>query len=138
MKKLLSFVSAFVFVLAACDKQAGQTPGISPGSSPATWVPHWLELPETSQDDGLDFFSHNGVMSGRPVRNWSFYWDYDNRLSAWVAYLLYRSISEGASSSEVWGYDPFLPASRQQNVSGYTVTYSGPFQRTGYINTFVR
>ena len=77
-------------------------------------------------------------MSGRPVRNWSFYWDYDNRLSAWVAYLLSRSISEGASSSEAWGFDPFLPASRQQNVSGYTVTYSGPFQRTGYINTFVR
>ncbi len=118
MKKLLTFVSAFVFVLAACDKQVEQTPGVSLGSTPATRVPHWLELPEISHDDGLDFFSHNGALNGKPVRNWSFYWDYDNRLSAWVAYLLYRSISAGASSSEAWGYDPHLPASRQQNVSG--------------------
>ena len=117
MKKLLSFVSAFVFVLAACDKQAGQTTDV-PGAPPVQLVPHWLELPETSSFDGLDFFSHNAIRDGQSLRNWSFYWDYGNRLSAWVAYPLYKSIFTGASRSEAWGFDPLLPGSKQQNAVG--------------------
>lgn len=58
-------------------------------------------------------------MNGKKIRNWSFYWDYDNRVSQWVAYPLYKSIFAGASRTDEWGYDPLLlPGAKQQNVSG--------------------
>lgn len=83
-----------------------------------TSAPGWLELPEVFKVDGFEFFCHDGTLNGKKIRNWSFYWDYDNRVSKWVAYPLYKSIFAGASRTDEWGYDPLLPGARQQNVSG--------------------
>ena len=83
-----------------------------------TSAPGWLELPAVFKVDGFDFFCHDGTLNGKKIRNWSFYWDYDNRVSKWVAYPLYKSIFAGASRTDEWGYDPLLPGARQQNVSG--------------------
>ena len=83
-----------------------------------TSAPGWLELPAVFKVDGFDFFCHDGTLNGKSIRNWSFYWDYDNRVSKWVAYPLYKSIFSGASRTDEWGYDPLLPGARQQNVSG--------------------
>ena len=117
MKKLLSLVSALVFILAACDKDHPTT-DFPPDNPTVIAGPGWLELPEIYKIDGFKFFSHDGTLDGRKIRNWSFYWDYDNRVSSWVAYPLYKSIFSGASRTDEWGYDPLLPASGQQNVSG--------------------
>lgn len=83
-----------------------------------TSAPGWLELPEVFKVDGFEYFCHDGTLNGKKIRNWSFYWDYDNRVSKWVAYPLYKSIFAGASRTDEWGYDPLLPAAKQQNVSG--------------------
>ena len=81
-------------------------------------VAQWLELPEMSATDGLDFFSRTCTLDGKTVRNYSFYWDYTNRVSHWVAYPLCSVYLGNSGRSEAWGYDPFLPAAKQQNVSG--------------------
>ena len=78
----------------------------------------WLELPETSATDGLDFFSRSCSIDGKALRNYSYYWDYTNRVSRWVAYPLCGVYLGNSGRSEAWGYDPFLPASKQSNVSG--------------------
>ena len=65
-----------------------------------------------------DYKKFYHTVNGKKIRNWSFYWDYDNRVSKWVAYPLYKSIFAGASRTDEWGYDPLLPGARQQNVSG--------------------
>ena len=83
-----------------------------------TSAPGWLELPEVFKVDGFEFFCHDGTLNGKKIRNWSFYWDYDNRVSKWVAYPLYKSIFAGASRTDEWGYDPLLLPEKQQNVSG--------------------
>ena len=65
-----------------------------------------------------------------------FYWDYDNRASRWVAYPLYKSIYSGASRSDAWGYDPLLPAAKQQNVSGgYREGNNGWYARDHGVET---
>lgn len=104
-------------------------PSTPPGTEPAA-VAHWLELPETSATDGLDFFSRTCTLDGKTVRNYSFYWDYSNRVSHWVAYPLCSAYLGASGRSDAWGYDPLLPASKQQNVSGgYKAGDSGWYSR---------
>ena len=90
----------------------------SAGTNPEEVITPWLELPETSSADGLDFYSRKCKIDGRTMRNYSFYWDYTNRVSHWVAYPLCGVYMGDSGRSEAWGYDPLLPAAKQQNVSG--------------------
>ena len=46
-------------------------------------VPKWLELPQTKEDDGLDFYSHDMVAGGKSMRSWSFDYDPEALLSDW-------------------------------------------------------
>ena len=101
---------------AARSASGGQPGPIGQGTAFA--APHWLELPETSSMDGLDFFSRSCTLNGKTLRNYAFYWDYTNRVSHWVAYPLCSVYLGSSGRSEAWGYDPLLPASKQQNVSG--------------------
>ena len=117
-------MTAIALCLCSCTKH-GQTrasgrhhsDNINTGTL-RTEVPGWLELPKTFSEDEFDLFMHDGTLNGTTIRNWSFYWDYDNRVSRWVAYPLYKAICSGASRTDEWGYDPSLPAAKQQNVSG--------------------
>lgn len=88
------------------------------GQGEATARPRWLELPATSATDGLDFFARSCSIGGKALRNYAFYWDYTNRVSHWVAYPLCSVYMGSSGRSEAWGYDPLLPAAKQQNVSG--------------------
>ena len=88
------------------------------GSGESTARAHWLELPETSATDGLDFFYRSCSIDGKALRNYSYYWDYTHRVSHWVAYPLCSVYMGNSGRSEAWGYDPFLPAAKQSNVSG--------------------
>lgn len=116
MKKLIYLLIAVLVLLAAAScKKDNKTQEKLPL---VTSAPGWLELPEVFKVDGFEFFCHDGTLNGKKIRNWSFYWDYDNRVSKWVAYPLYKSIFAGASRTDEWGYDPLLPGARQQNVSG--------------------
>ncbi|MBR3387692.1 MAG: DNA/RNA non-specific endonuclease [Bacteroidales bacterium] len=86
----------------------------------------WMELPETLEDDGLNFFWHTMNISGYSGRNYSFYWDYANLVSHWVAYPLNTALRGSGSRSDAWSLDPLLPASKQPNV---TSTYRGGWAR---------
>jgi len=117
MKQFMLCTLAVVgLMFAACCKH-NQIEAGTP-STTMTNTSGWLELPEMSAADGYDYYKHDGSLNGKKVRNWSFYWDYGNRVSRWVAYPLYKSIYSGASRSDGWGYDPLLPAAKQQNVTG--------------------
>ena len=122
MKRLIYLSMAALMVLAVSCKKDLKV-GI-----PST--PGWLELPEIYKVDGFKFFSHDGTLNGRKIRNWSFNWDYDSRVSQWVAYPLYESIFAGSSRTDEWSFDPILPSSWQQNVSGgYKEGNNGWYER---------
>ncbi len=72
----------------------------------------WLELPATQEWDGLEW----GVvkMKSTPsMRNYSYYWDYDNLVAHWVAYPLNSGLIGNGSRTNAWGLDPNLPQSQQ-------------------------
>lgn len=115
VKPFLLLVPLALCVL-SCEGGLDVPGGAGPGE--AIEQAHWLELPETSATDGLDFFSRSCSIDGKALRNYSYYWDYTNRVSHWVAYPLCGVYLGNSGRSEAWGYDPFLPASKQSNVSG--------------------
>ena len=73
----------------------------------------WLELPETPEDDRLEFFTHYMKIGGATVRNYSFDWDYDNLVAPWVAYPLCASHIGSVIRTDQWGLDPLLPDNKQ-------------------------
>ena len=82
----------------------------------------WLELPATVAGDGNEWFAHD--MTGGDYfskqgqqRNYSFYWDYKEHLSHWVAYPLNSSLYGTHSYNYVWGFDPLLPADLQPDIT---------------------
>ncbi len=86
-------------------------------------APHrWLELPETPEDDKLEFFTHYMKIGGASVRNYSFDWDYDNLVAPWVAYPLCAGNIGSGGRTDQWGLDPLLPDTKQPIL--YTA-YSG-------------
>ncbi len=88
----------------------------------------WLELPKTTETDGYDAYT---VRFANHRRNYTFYWDYDNLVSQWVAYPLNSSlIGSGAGRSNAWSMCPLLPSDKQQNVStGYKDGNNGWYAR---------
>lgn len=86
----------------------------------------WLELPETKEDDGLDWCCHYFNINGETKRNYSFYYSYDDYVSLWVAYPLNASLKGSGTrpEPEPWAYDNLLSSDKQINVksggiSGY-------------------
>ena len=104
--------------------QGGGAGGAALDITPVAKAPvTWLELPETNESDGMDFVAHAMTTSaGTRCRNYSYYWNYNDRVSFWVAYPMNASIRggnlQGGTRTEAWGYDPFMPANVQQDVSG--------------------
>lgn len=91
----------------------------------------WMELPATN-DKELYFFVHNTDVSGKKVRNWSFYYDPRAKLSSWVAYPLNKTLIGSGSRTDNWGLDPKVPQKHQQILyKGYGGRSSGGayFQR---------
>lgn len=91
-----------------------------------TSVPKWLELPQTKEDDGLDFYSHDMVADGKSMRSWSFDYDPEALLSHWVAYPLNKELSGRGSRTDQWGYDPLVPVEDQPSLYK---SYKGDWQR---------
>lgn len=86
----------------------------------------WLELPSTSATDGMDFFTHSMSLSSKTVRNYSYYYSYEDYDALWVAYPLNRSYigANVGRNDKSWGYDPLMPEPCQQ--------YVGESYRNGY------
>lgn len=87
----------------------------------------WMELPVTDPDDGYEFFVHNMKIGYTPTRNYSFYWDYDHKVSLWVAYPLNPwNIGTYRKRTDAWGYDPLLPEDKQAYIGS---AYGGGWSR---------
>ena len=88
----------------------------------------WLELPATDSEDGMDW----GLVKmtspqGTSMRNYSYYWDYDNLVAHWVAYPLNRSLIGGSvDRTNEWGVDPNLSTTYQPVLYK---AYRGGFDR---------
>lgn len=87
-------------------------------------VPHWLELPATDDPD-LYFFTHDMTISGKKIRNYSFYLNPQACLAVWVAYPLNNGLAGSGGRSDAWGLDPKVPRKYQP------VLYSGFKQSNG-------
>ena len=90
----------------------GDSPAVPGGVSTRADV-HWMELPATSTFDKLDFFCHMMDLDGRTIRNYSFYWDYDNLVARWVAYPLNKTYIGTGKRSDAWNLDPLLSTDMQ-------------------------
>ena len=86
----------------------------------------WMELPETKDNDGLYFYTHDMTVGSKTIRNYSFYWDEKALVAHWVAYPLNTALRGSGSRSDAWGLDPLLPASKQPIV---TSTFRGGWTR---------
>ena len=81
-------------------------------------APLWLELPALDRA-GFLFGTHDmkgGAYAGAGksgVRNYSFYWDPNGRVSFWVAYPLNRGLIGSGKRTDLWGKDPLLSSSSQ-------------------------
>lgn len=115
MKTIVSFSQN-----APSQDEKPENPGISSTKR------RWMELPETMDGDGLYFYTHDMTLSGRKMRNYSFYWDNGNLVSRWVAYPLNSALRGSGQRSDAWGFDPLLPSSSQPVV---TSTFRGGWTR---------
>lgn len=89
-------------------------------------APAWMELPETKDNDGLDFYVHSHVLNGKWERNWSFDYDESAYLAHWVAYPLNDGLVGKGSRTNAWAYDPLISKEKQPSLFK---SYEGDWQR---------
>ncbi len=83
----------------------------------------WLELPAVS-DAALKFYSHDMTVSGKKVRNYSYFYDKEAKLSYCVAYPLNKGLIGSGDRTNEWGYDPNMSASDQPCLyKGFSTGY---------------
>lgn len=76
----------------------------------------WMELPATSESDGLTYIYHGMKIGSKPFRNYSAYYDKDNFVSSWVAYPLERKSIGYGKRADAWGLDPLLSENEQPYI----------------------
>lgn len=81
-------------------------------------VRRWMELPRVEHRSGFAWVFHNMTSSASGTRNYSLYYDADNRIARWVAYPLNRDLIGSGSRTNRWGKDPKIPYEYQSDVSG--------------------
>lgn len=102
-----------------------QAGAVQPTTLKSEPVRKWLELPSTNDKD-LYFITHDMTLSGKTVRNYSFFYDTDALLARWVAYPLNKSLIATGNRSEAWALDPKLPRDRQAVLfSGFRTSTGG-------------
>ena len=94
-------------------------------------APLWLEMPALDRP-GFQFGTHDmegGLYQGQSksgVRNYSFYWDPEGKVSFWVAYPLNKSLIGSGGRTDNWDYDPKLTTSEQPTLFS---AYKGSYDR---------
>lgn len=88
----------------------------------------WMELPETSSNDGKDILMHS--FPDGMQRSYSAYWDYDNLLALWVAYPLCSGNIGSGSRTDKFCLDPLLERNKQPYLSkAYTSVDGNSYDR---------
>ena len=74
----------------------------------------WMELPEMTIESGCAWVFHNMTIDGKEMRNYSLYYDVENRLSHWVAYPLNAHLrGTGSRHDQFDAKDPKIPVTYQ-------------------------
>ncbi len=105
-------------------KQSGKDAVPEPDPQPSADA-GWLELPALS-DESLEFYSHDMTVSGKKMRNYSFFYDKEAKLSFCVVYPLNKGLIGSGSRTNAWGYDPLLPSEDQPCIYS---AFSSAYQR---------
>ncbi len=90
-------------------KQPGDYPGYKADKAQAGYI----ELPATSEKDGLTYLCH---YDGTGKRNYSAYFDTQNRLSTWVCYP-YCSSDKNDARPDSYAYDPLIEPEYQADLT---------------------
>lgn len=80
-------------------------------------VNHWMELPAIGKDGDCMYVAHHASLNGRNVRNYSMYYDTENRIALWVAYPLCHDYM-GSGRTDDWDFDPKVPKEYQPVLFG--------------------
>ena len=108
--------------------QLGVPEVIPPGGGGSTYpagnvkgTPGWMEMPEIpASHDGYGVYTHDMTIGSTHIRNYSFYWDYQNLVAWWVAYPLNSWTVGTGNRTDQWGLDPLLAEKYQPILySGY-------------------
>lgn len=89
----------------------------------------WMELPETSADDGLVFIHHGMKIGSVPFRNYSAGWSIEHLVSRWVAYPMTRKAIGYGGRTDAWATDPLLSDSEQAVLNRSSYTPSNSYSR---------
>lgn len=76
-------------------------------------VHEWMELPSVSVEQGHAYIYHIADAGGKSVRNYSMYYDAENRIALWVAYPLCKDYRGHQGRTDAWAYDDKIPAEYQ-------------------------
>ena len=84
-------------------------------------TPGWMEMPEIpASHDGYGVYTHDMTIGSTHIRNYSFYWDYQNLIAWWVAHPLNSWTVGTGNRTDQWGLDPLLAEKYQPILySGY-------------------
>lgn len=129
----LGFVSKYLLsvlpgVLALMMTSCGKYVPEGVNARPVWTARGWMELPQIDPErSDCAFFTRDMHVGTSLTRNYSFYWDYSDRVSLWVAYPLSTwNMGSQVGRSQAFGFDPLLPAREQSDVSrGYSVGNDG-------------
>lgn len=87
---------------------------VTPETFKSDALTQWMELPALSGEEGMYFVRHDMTLSGgMKLRNYSFYYDVNNKLAHWVAYPLNKTFRGSGSRTDAWEYDPKVPKEYQ-------------------------
>lgn len=79
-------------------------------------VQGWMELPAVAKSTGYAYIAHRTNLNGSDVRNYSMWYDTQNRLALWVAYPLYKDMMGESGRTDEWAYDPKMPKRYQAEL----------------------
>lgn len=87
---------------------------VTPATFKSDALTKWMELPALSVEDGMYYVRHDMTLSGgMKLRNYSFYYDVNNKIAHWVAYPLNKTFRGSGSRTDAWDYDPKVPKEYQ-------------------------
>lgn len=97
------------------DPEDPGNPGDKPDGLVSDPVYEWMELPAVKEEAGYAYVFHRSTIGGEEVRNYSMYYDAENRIALWVAYPICK-MYVGSGRTDAWNYDPKIPAEYQPQL----------------------
>ena len=88
----------------------------------------WPDVSKAIFNDGeikVNYLYKSSNSSGKPIRNFTVYYDVKYKLSHWVAYPLHPYYTEkNVKRTNKWQYDPNFPSSNQPNLKSAWADYN--------------